>query len=179
MARRETRRRHDLSDGRGGATDADLPFENHKDGVVSEGKRTTVRSLFGPTQSLMFAKPARRPVPAKAPMPRHRGQSVGDALLIVAGCFIFIGVGYVAYRTQVVGEPIEKVIPFLGANRELAANPNTPAGPAKTTSGPVTPAGKPAQADKTTPADGADPDNTYFGRRTHSPSGVGKPAPSN
>lgn len=127
----------------------------------------------------MSAKSASRPAPTRAaalrPVSRHFGQTVGDVLLIVVGLLILVGIGYVGYRTQVRGEALEKVLPFLAVNKNPASDPA--ANPVGEPEGTTKPAAKPRPATKPDPAE-ADPDNTLFGRRTHPSSKPAAPTPA-
>lgn len=137
----------------------------------------------------MSAKPAPRPAQRPAPTrafsrpasSAHTGRSVGDALLVVAGFSILIGIVYVGYRTQVSGEPIEAVLPFL-AGRDAPAGRD--AAPAESTDGlpePAhTPVRKPVRAPgaPAAPAEDSDPDNTFFGRRERRSTKPVEPAPA-
>lgn len=94
----------------------------------------------------MSAKPVPRPVkkprPAgAAPRPSHAGKTgLSDLVAIAAGVVLLIVVGYVGYRTQVKGESLEAVLPFLAPQK--AGPAGTP--PALAT---TTPSDKPVGTD--------------------------------
>ena len=136
----------------------------------------------------MSTKPPARPAPvrpapvrtaAAAVVPPKRKLSAVDVLALFAGLALLAGIGYVAYRTQVVGERVEAVLPFLFSKEDPSANPE--AHPDSTDAAPETGgAPKPKRvAPAGTQPDAADSDNTYFGRRQHSPSRPAETAPSN
>jgi len=121
--------------------------------------------------------PPRKPR-ALTPVTTHRaGTNPIDLAVIAAGVALCAGIGYVAWRTQVRGEKIEAVLPFLS---------NAPAAPARAPASGADSAPDLPEIHRDAPADGAnapakqgdpaenDPDNTYFGRRERH----GVPAPS-
>lgn len=88
-----------------------------------------------------------------------------DIIAIVAGVALCAAVGYVGYRTQVRGEKIEQVLPFLAADRSS----DKLGKPSHNTVDDI-PETHPDDVRRTRPGDTGDkaaddPDNTYFGRR--------------
>jgi hypothetical protein len=136
----------------------------------------------------MSAKPPVRPAPVRpAPVrtaganvvPAKRKLSAVDVLALFAGLVLLAGIGYVAYRTQVVGDRVEAVLPFLFEKTDSEANPDAHPDSAGATLEPGRASTPKRVAPAGTPTDPSDPDNTYFGRRQHSPSRTTEPAPSN
>ena len=98
----------------------------------------------------------------------HRAKTgISDIFAVAAGFALIAIIGWVAYRTQIVGEPVEKVIPFLVYREPAPADSpgGTPA-PEGSPSGDVAPAAvnDPVAKPAAHPDDPAT-DNTYFGRR--------------
>lgn len=125
--------------------------------------------------------PSRKPR-AVRPVAHHAARtSPADLVVIVAGVALCCCVAYVAWRTQIRGEKLETVLPFLASAPAPKRVPVSPAAPSPVDSLPTvraTPRGgafEPLPPPGTSPAhkpgDGVspdgDPDNTYFGRREH------------
>lgn len=85
--------------------------------------------------------------PSRKSSPAHRfhgpvrtGKLSGaDVLMVFAGLALLAGVGYVGYRTQVRGDSIDKVFPFLAAKPAQAAVETPAVQPATRKVAPYTP----------------------------------------
>ncbi len=131
----------------------------------------------------MSIKPAPRTAPPRAArfVRPKAGQSAGEVIFVIVGLIILIGIAYVAYRTQVLGEPLDKVVPFLmekkNSTDDAAMHPES--SDALPEPGHAAPNSGIGQGDPAAPAGGSDPRNTLFGRRQGRSTKPVQPAPAN
>ncbi len=100
----------------------------------------------------------RRPAAPRVQVGTVAAKRASDMKMILAGMLLLALLGYVGYRTQVRGETLAEIIPFLGT-KQTEAPTDTPNDPAKSTYKPGT----------LKPAKPAEEENTLFGRRHAAP----------
>lgn len=105
---------------------------------------------------------SRTPAPRRAYARVAPAPSGGGAKFVVAGLLILGVMGYVGYRTQVLGEPLSQVLRLPGAN---SSQESVQAGPAEGGE-----AGKTGFSGAPVAGKTHDGNDTLFGRRSSSPS---------
>ena len=116
------------------------------------------------------AAPAKSPAPAPRRAPAARPKSAATAkkkpskgqelFMYSLSALLLGGIGYIGWRTQVKGESIEAVLPFLASSKSAAD--------AAGAEGTAADGGSAGLAEPTGGSSKSSPQNTVFGRRTGS-----------